>query len=144
MSSNGGPDDSGEEGPHPELCDFCGAVIPGGTVEWLALVRDSSAIHAVDPRLNGKRMLVGCSREHLARLVEQYKCRPFVAAELWAGKIMRALQRHPEGISEEDLAAETGLSAEQVQRAVMWHNIEARRWLEQYGQNEDDGHDGSQ
>lgn len=42
---------------------------------------------------DGKRMVVGCTEEHLAELVEQYKHRPFVEPQLWAGKIARALQK---------------------------------------------------
>ena len=63
-------------------------------------------------------------------------------AELWAGKIARVLRRHPKGVGEEDLARESGLTHEQIQRGVMWQNTEAQRWLEQqHGQEEDDGPD---
>ncbi|MFF3910321.1 hypothetical protein ACFYZJ_31225 [Streptomyces sp. NPDC001848] len=98
----------------------------------------------VSHQYDGKRMLVGCSREHLEELVEQYKRRPFLDAELWAGKIARVLRRHPEGISEEDLARESGLTHEQIQRGVMWQNTEAQRWLEQHSQDGDDAPDSHQ
>ncbi|MGV9566026.1 hypothetical protein [Streptomyces sp. NPDC003480] len=98
-----------------------------------ALIRDSSAI-LTESKYDGKRMLVGCSREHLDELVEQYKRRPFVDAELRAGKIARVLRQHPEGVSEEGLARESGLTHEQIQRGVMWQNTEAQRWLEQHSQ----------
>ncbi|POX48956.1 hypothetical protein [Streptomyces sp. Ru72] len=143
MREDDGPEAGGEEEAEPEICDLCGAVVSDST-EWYALVRDSSAIHAVESKYDGKRMLVGCSREHLEDLVEQYKRRPFVDAELWAGKIARVLRRHPEGVSEEDLARESGLTHEQIQRGVMWQNTEAQRWLEQHSPDEDDSPGGDQ
>ncbi|MEV6742621.1 hypothetical protein AB0N14_39510 [Streptomyces sp. NPDC051104] len=51
-------------------------------------------------------------------------------AELWAGKIARVLRRHLERVSEENLALESGLTHEQIQRGVMWQNTGAQRWLE--------------
>ncbi|WP_181139133.1 hypothetical protein [Streptomyces sp. Ru72] len=44
-------------------------------------MRDSSAIHTAESRYYGRRMLVGCSREHLAELIERSKRRPFTNAE---------------------------------------------------------------
>ncbi|UQW99267.1 hypothetical protein [Streptomyces sp. RerS4] len=86
MTDRGEPGAGDEDEALPELCDLCGAVVAGST-ELYAVVPESSAVHSVDPRLDGKRMVVGCSREHLAELVEQYKNRPFIDAELWAGKV---------------------------------------------------------
>ena len=43
-------------------------------------VPDSLVTHAHDPRFDGRRLGVGCGREHLRRLVEQYEARPFVEA----------------------------------------------------------------
>jgi hypothetical protein len=127
--------DIGEE-TGPELCDLCGAVVADST-ELYALVPDSSAVHAVDPKFDGKRMVVGCSREHLTELVEQYKRRPFVDEELWAGKIVRAMRKYPERrISEQDLARETGLAPDQVERAVDWQNAQVREWREKYGRDD--------
>jgi len=78
--------------------------------EAYALVKDSSAIHAVDPKFDGKRMVVACSPEHLRELAGQYKRRPFVEAELWAGKIDRAMLQHPGGaVCCTELIEETGL-----------------------------------
>ncbi|MFE3379490.1 hypothetical protein [Streptomyces anulatus] len=78
------PDDGDEGQVLPELCDLCGAVVTDSTGLY-AVVPDSSSFHAVDPLLDGKRMVVGYSREHLADLVEQCKRRPFAPAELFAG-----------------------------------------------------------
>ncbi|MFJ2875521.1 MULTISPECIES: hypothetical protein [unclassified Streptomyces] len=130
VSGQGDPDDEGEV--LPELCDLCGTVIRDGG-EWDALVPDSSVIHEVDPQFDGKRWLSACSREHLAELVEQYKHRPFVEAELWAGKIGRAIEQHRGEISEEDLARETGLTPEQIEAGVMWQNVEFLRFKRQQG-----------
>ncbi|MEU6405814.1 hypothetical protein [Streptomyces sp. NPDC046985] len=62
--TDGEPDAVGEDEAQPELCDQCGAVIDHGS-ELYAVVRDSSVIHAHESRLDGRRMIVGCSREHL-------------------------------------------------------------------------------
>ncbi|MFI5752434.1 hypothetical protein ACIBBE_42810 [Streptomyces sp. NPDC051644] len=129
------PDDGDEDEAHPGLCDLCGAVVSDST-EWYAVVKDSSAIHAVDATFDGKRMVVGCSREHLAELVEQYKRRPFTDAELWAGKIGRVMQQHPDGISENDLAEETGLDPGQIELGVLWQNVDFLRWNARFGKRD--------
>ncbi|MFF6984507.1 hypothetical protein ACFZAV_44245 [Streptomyces sp. NPDC008343] len=92
---------------------------------------DSSSI-TVDPEFDGKRLIVGCSRQHLAELDEQYKHRPFVDAELWQGKIARAMQRHPDGVSPEGLAEETGLSLQQIEAGVTWRTIDFQHWHQQF------------
>jgi hypothetical protein len=94
----------------PELCDLCGAVV-GDETELYALVPDSSAIHAHDPKFDGKR-LVACTDEHLRQLVEQYHRRPFIDAELWAGKIYRAVEgnRSRRRIDDDALVELTGLT----------------------------------
>ncbi|MCZ4103785.1 hypothetical protein, partial [Streptomyces sp. H39-C1] len=103
------------------------AVITADDEELYALVPDSSSIHAVNAKFDGKRMIVTCSREHLAQLVEQYEQRPFVPEELWTGKIGRALVTHPDGIRAQELAEETGLDLNQIERAVKWNNRRVRR-----------------
>lgn len=129
-------DDEGEEPneeePLPELCDLCGAVISDRT-EAYALVPDSSAVHARDPKLNGRRLITACSAEHLAALQEQYRQRPFVSEELWAGQIARALEHNPEGLSRERLSEETGLNPRQIERALAWKNQQYLRWREEFG-----------
>ncbi|MDG9695320.1 hypothetical protein QC281_35165 [Streptomyces sp. DH17] len=129
------PGDQGEEVDEPELCDACGIVIGNGNgIENYAFVRDSSAIHPRDPRLDGKHMVVACSREHLSQLIEDYKRRPFNDAELWAGKIARAMFWHSGEVSEEQLAEETGLTPEQIERGVTWQNNEIQRRRRQSGE----------
>ncbi|MFJ5220172.1 hypothetical protein ACIP98_36470 [Streptomyces sp. NPDC088354] len=118
MRDRGEPDSGDEDEALPELCDLCGAVVADST-ESYAVVPDSSIVHSVDPRLDGKRMVVGCSREHMAELVAQYKHRPFIDAELWAGKISRAIEAHGGKVSPEELAEETGLTEEQIEFGVM-------------------------
>ncbi|MDJ0343383.1 hypothetical protein QMK19_19515 [Streptomyces sp. H10-C2] len=123
---------SDEPEPFPDICDFCGRRI--GARGRLALVPDSSAIHARDPGKDGQRLIIVCSPEHLASLEEEYRRRPFVAEELWAGKISRALQGHPEDLlTPETLSAATGLSQEEIDRAVIWKMERIRRWYEQHG-----------
>jgi hypothetical protein len=87
-------------------------------------------------KFDGKRMVVGCTKEHLAELVEQYKHRPFAGAELWSGKIARALQKYEGQINEEGLAEETGLTPDQIEAGVTWQNLEYLRWREQFGEND--------
>ncbi|MGP3950796.1 hypothetical protein [Streptomyces sp. 7N604] len=128
-------DDDGEPDEDellPELCDLCGVTISNGS-EVHALVPDSSVIHARDPDLDGQRFLTACSPRHLEELQEQYRRRPFVNEEQWAGRISRALGHHPEGLGQEQLAAETGLSPLQIQRALAWQRERFRRWREEYG-----------
>lgn len=129
---------SGQDEVSPELCDLCGAVIEDGS-EVYATVRDSSAIHAHDARYDGERLVVACSQDHLGELMRQYRERPFVDAELWAGKIARAMLAHPQGMSAEVIAAETGLGPGQIDLAVLWNNLEAARWHEKFGDGPDGG-----
>jgi hypothetical protein len=119
---------SGEGALLPGLCDFCGATISHGS-ELYALVPDSSAINARDPELDGKRFLTACSRDHLAELQEKYLRKPYVIEELWTGKISRAIQDHPFGLSLKQLAEVTGLSVPQIERAEAWQNQRKRREL---------------
>ena len=112
-------DEPSEEEPVPELCDLCGVAISNGAAAY-SLVPDSSVLHARDPNLDGQRVLVACSPDHLGELQERYRQRPFVNEELWAGKIGRATQDHPFGISEKELVEATGLNLLQIERAVAW------------------------
>ncbi|OEJ21453.1 hypothetical protein AR457_37250 [Streptomyces agglomeratus] len=125
------------EDPLTELCDLCGVVISDST-EVYSLVRDSSAIHAHDSQFDGKRMIVACSPEHLDELIRQFKRRPFVEDDLWAGKIARVMQQHPEGISVEALAEEASLNVAEVGAGVRWHNREFLRWPAEFGEGGDD------
>jgi hypothetical protein len=58
-------------------------------------------------------------------------------AELWAGKIARAMQQHPGGISEEAMSRETGLTPAQIELGVLWQNLGFLRWQQQFGGNDD-------
>lgn len=132
MTDRGEPDAGDENEALPELCDLCGTVVADNT-ELYAVVPDSSVVHAVDPRLDGKRMVVGCSREHLAELVEQYKGRPFIDAELWAGKIGRAIEARGGKVTPEKLTEETGLTEAQIELGMLWQNLGALRWHQRFG-----------
>ncbi|WP_412543755.1 hypothetical protein R8Z50_15075 [Longispora sp. K20-0274] len=108
--------------PGAELCDVCGQVITDGSQVY-ALVPDSSAVHETASRFDGSRLLTGCDNAHLASLVREYEQRPYVAAELWAGQITRALQAaSPASLTVAQLSAVTGLSATQIEAAVAWNN----------------------
>ena len=111
-----GIDEEGAAEALPKLCDLCGATVADDS-EWYASVRDSSVVHAYDPKGNGRRLLVECTSEHLKQLIEQYKRRPFIDAELWVGQIGRAIRHHPQGISADELAEETGLNPAQIDSA---------------------------
>ncbi|MFI5615793.1 hypothetical protein [Amycolatopsis sp. NPDC051903] len=92
-----------------------------------ALVPDSSAIHAHDANFDGVRMVSGCTDEHLQQLVKQYRKRPFVDAELWAGKVQRAvLANTTRRIDDDALVEMTGLAVEQIHAGIDWHNDRTR------------------
>lgn len=95
------------------LCDLCGAAISDGS-EYHAVVRDSSVDHRTDPNLDGKRLLTARSPEHGRQLIGQYKARPFVARSCGRARSAGALLQHPEGLSEEALAEETGLTPARI------------------------------
>ncbi|MGN5381163.1 hypothetical protein ACQ4WX_40585 [Streptomyces lasalocidi] len=124
--------EGGESEVLPELCGLCGEEI-SGQAEVHAAVPDSSVIHGYDPKMDGKRWLTACSREHLAALVDVYAQRPFVDAELWAGKIGRAVEAHRGRISPEELAEETGLTQAQVEVGQSWQELDALRWHRRFG-----------
>lgn len=122
--------DGGEPGESqalPELCDLCGEEI-SGQAEIHALVPDSSVIHGHDPQMDGKRWLTACSCEHMGALADVYEQRPFVEAELWAGKIGRAVEAHRGRISPEELAEATGLTQAQIEDGELWQSLDAQRW----------------
>ncbi|MFE2914823.1 hypothetical protein [Kitasatospora indigofera] len=80
---------------------------------------------ATDSRFDGERLLRACGEQHLARLAVQYRRRPFVPEELWAGQITRAV-RLLGPLDEEEMFERvvemTGLDEEQLMRAVAWHD----------------------
>ncbi|QNA75382.1 hypothetical protein C8250_028955 [Streptomyces sp. So13.3] len=112
-------DSVGDSGGPPELCDWCGRTWRNGV---LALVRDSSAVHAHDPGKDGKRLIVACSALHLAQLQEEYRQRPFINEELWAWQIVRALTGVATGATVDLIAFATGLIVPQIHRAIAWRN----------------------
>uniref|UniRef100_UPI003F497425 hypothetical protein n=1 Tax=Amycolatopsis sp. CA-151526 TaxID=3239921 RepID=UPI003F497425 len=109
----------------PDLCDYCGTVITGATALY-AFVPDSAAFHAHDPTLDGKRLVTACTDTHLQAIAEQCR-RRFVDAELWAGKILRAVTDNPGKYIDDALLSElTGLTVEQIHAGITWHNERAR------------------
>lgn len=108
-------------------CDLCGLPIPSST-QLFSLVPDSSAIHPDDPEQDGQRLLAACGPECLGVLQQRYRQRPYVREELWAGKIARALDAHPEGLDEAGLVRATGLNIIQIEHTLSW---ESERFLRQ-------------
>ncbi|HEY3561794.1 MAG TPA: hypothetical protein VGL05_30220 [Kribbella sp.] len=104
---------------HGELCFVCGTVI-SDVSEVYALVPDSSAIHPNAPKMDGQRFVVACTEQHLEQLRERFAARPFTNEELWAGKVLRAFDRVGAQLQPEQLAAATGLSLDQIERAAAW------------------------
>lgn len=115
--------------PETDICDLCARRLTEGC--RLGVVRDSSAVHARTPARDGRRLIVACSPEHLAALQQEYRARPFVPEELWAGQIDRALAHRPPPPTREALSAATGLGTLEIQRALAWKKHRSRRLREQ-------------
>ncbi|QZY20036.1 hypothetical protein [Streptomyces decoyicus] len=113
-------DDSEEPPVAPGVCDLCGMPLPP-TTQIYSLVPDSSFIHPNDPDHDGLRRLAACGPDHLSELQQQYRTRPFVKEELWAGKVARALRTQPD-LDEEELADMTGLNYLQIERSLTWES----------------------
>lgn len=130
MGESDVPLDPDEDGV--ELCDGCGVVLeeddPG---VLLTLVRDSSAVHAVDPEFDGKRMLQVCSHACADRVRAQYAARRWRRREQWAGKTLRALEARGGTADIRDVAADTGLAPWKIRIASVysvWRQLR-RVWL---------------
>ena len=114
---------------------LCGRPVPAGTQTY-SLVPDSSFLHPYDPDHDGLRRLAACGPAHLSELQQQYRTRPFVKEELWAGKAARALRTQP-NLDEDELADVTGLNYIQIERSLTW---ESERFLrEQTPPNDHEG-----
>jgi hypothetical protein len=106
-----------------ELCDACGLVIDGGT-ELRDTVPDSSAVDLARPDLDGWRPVVACGSDHLELLRREYEARPFDYEELWAQIVDRAERREARWcLGIDDLVASTGLTLDQLLRAIRWRAI---------------------
>ncbi|MCM2417733.1 hypothetical protein [Streptomyces sp. RKAG293] len=115
--------------PETDICDLCARRLTQGC--QLGVVPDSSAIHARSPARDGRRPVVACSPEQLAVLQQEYRTRPYVPEELWAGQIDRAQALQPKALSRDALSAATGLSHLEIQRALAWKRHRDRRLYEQ-------------
>lgn len=120
-----------------DLCDHCGRAV--ARAELLgALVPDSSVLHATEPELDGRRVVLACCADHLATLIADYRRRPFVPAEQWAAKVCRTLAESDEPVPLSVVARLSGLSERQAVEGVEWHNARAREWRRRYGDGGDD------
>ncbi|MEU1285060.1 hypothetical protein [Kitasatospora sp. NPDC005856] len=134
MEDTGPPaDDPTVDGANSlDLCDHCGRAV--ASAELLgALVPDSSALHSTEPELDGRRVVLACSVDHLAALIADYRRRPFVAEEQWAAKVCRTLAGYEGPVPLSVVARLSGLSEEQAVDGVEWHNARAREWRRRYG-----------
>ncbi|MFJ7154305.1 hypothetical protein ACIQUQ_05150 [Streptomyces sp. NPDC101118] len=112
--------------PLPDICDLCRESTRAGTAVS-GRAPDSSFAHPSDPEQDGARPLLACTEAHLVELQRHYGARPYVDEELWSVKIDRAMRRHPEGLSIDDLCRMTGLSMAQVESAAAWRLHHLRR-----------------
>ncbi|SDT82839.1 hypothetical protein SAMN05216371_7646 [Streptomyces sp. TLI_053] len=115
-----------------DICDHCGLAVIAEDLLG-AIVPDSSAVHVSDPELDGRRVVTACSAGHLAALVEVYRSRPFVPEEQYAAKVCRTLADYDEPVPLGVVAALSGLSEDQAQQGVDWHNARAQEWRARYG-----------
>jgi hypothetical protein len=111
-------------------CDLCGREVRAGSA-FTDRVLDSAYLDDKDARQDGTRPLFACSLDHLKVLRRQYLQRRFQVEELWARKVTRAIQNHPEGVTAEQLTQETGLTLPQIDRAVQWRRNTRLRMTEQ-------------
>jgi hypothetical protein len=106
-----------------QICDVCGMVVAADDGVRDA-VPDSSAVDLAHPELDGWRPVVACGSDHLEELRREYAARPFDYEELWAQIVDRAERREARwcmGI--DDLVASTGLTIDQLLRAIRWRAI---------------------
>lgn len=129
MTSPGStPNPARAGGRVPELCDLCGTVITTGE-EVRDTVPDSSSVDLRRPDLDGQRPVVACGGDHLELLRREYESRPFDHEELWAHIVDRAERRAARWcLTIDDLAESTGLSLDQLLRAIRWRAI-WHRWV---------------
>lgn len=84
---------------------------------------DSAALHYHDQESDGQPLVAVCCIEHLAMRGEAYASRLLVEQELCAGKIHRALNfGGGKGLRPAQFATATGLTYEQIRRAMRWRN----------------------
>jgi hypothetical protein len=87
----------------------------------VALVPDSSFVHADDPSLDGCRLVRACGPEHLSRLIE-YAHANWTVEQLWLGRLARASGGpQTRGASVRQVARLAGLSPERLRQALTWN-----------------------
>jgi hypothetical protein len=111
-------------------CEVCRAPVDD-IAALSALLPDCAAVHPHDPRLDGRSLVTVCGWHHLELLRARYAARPFIDEELWAGQLARALRsdrlrgqrrrrRNGRDPLDQELAKLTGLTVDQVHRALAW------------------------
>ncbi|MCO1575164.1 hypothetical protein M8C13_05245 [Crossiella sp. SN42] len=117
--------------PDWELCDVCARILDPLAEARFAVVPDSSAVRMVSVCADGWRLVVACGEQHLRELIAAYQARPWIPAELWAGRVERAWVTVPVTgrMTVDVLAARTGLSQVQVRAGVwLWRQRLSGRW----------------
>ncbi|MEU7058036.1 hypothetical protein [Streptomyces sp. NPDC046197] len=112
-----------------ELCDLCAVSFPKSEAVC-GYVPDSSSAHPTNDWFDGLRLVTACGDVHFRAVQERYRHRPFVAEELWAAKIARALSCGPPVLDVVQLACRTGLHETQIRRGVAWHNERLHEYQE--------------
>ncbi len=110
-----------------------GPDLHGGDGPLMAVLPDSSAVYEAHPKHDGKRMVMVCSAECMRTIKERFRRRPFVPAELWAGRITHVVMAHHGGITPRDLQRETGLTPSQILAGFDWW--EAQQQADPFGES---------
>jgi hypothetical protein len=106
--------------PGSSTCHHCLLAFPTGAMH-VALVPDSSFVHAEDPSLDGCRLVRACGTEHLSRLIE-YARANWVVEQLWLGRLARSSTlSQTRGTSVRQVARLAGLSPERLRQALAWN-----------------------
>lgn len=99
-------------------CGLCQVPVPPGREQY-AVLADSSVIDPRDPNMDGRRVVLACSDEHLAAI--RAAAPQWCDEQLWAGRLARANEgRHRAPLPLAVLARRAGLRPDQAQRAVDW------------------------
>lgn len=104
--------------PDNEICEYCAQPLdPNHRVE--VVVPDSAYLHPSDPREDGRRPTVACSRRHADKLIDRGE-ENWVDEELWARKFTRVSWYWNSDTTLDAIADLAGLSERQLRRMAEW------------------------
>lgn len=106
--------------PGSSTCHQCLLTFPASEMH-VALVPDSSFVHADDPGLDGCRLVRACGPAHLNELIERARD-TWVVEQLWFGRLVRA-SKDPEmrDAPMRQVAGHASLSPERLRQALAWN-----------------------